>query len=71
MKNLISKILSAIIILIGIILLGMTPSILITSFIAIFTNATYEDCIVSGPFWIFSILGWICASVYVNDELKK
>ena len=71
MKNLISKILTAITILIGIFMLGITPAILVTSFIAIFTNATYEDCITTAPFWIITFLGWLCAAIYVNKELKK
>jgi len=66
MKTLLLKVLEAIIVLVSVFVLGILPSTLVSSFITLFTNATFIECVVTGPFWIVTVLGWITSSCYLN-----
>ena len=67
MKTFIKNILFAIIILLSVFILGIISPTIVSSFIVLTTKATFEECVQTGLFWFVSILGWLCASVYVND----
>ena len=71
MKTFITKILFALLKLISVFLLGIKPSKLVSSFIIIFTDSTYQDCITTGGFWIITLLGWLCATLYINHEITN
>ena len=71
MKILLNKTLFAITILLCIFILGITPCMIISTFIVIITDATFQDCIISVPFMLFSILGIIISSIYINEEITN
>lgn len=70
MKTIINKTFNALLVLIAIFLLGITPSILISIFVSIFTKITFQECVTYPPFWIANIFGWLIASIYIEHELK-
>lgn len=70
MKLLLNKTLFGIIIILCIFILGITPCMIISTLIVIFTDAIFQDCIVSIPFIIFSIIGMIGSSIYITEEIK-
>lgn len=71
MKTFIKKILYTLIILFSVFLLGIFIPLLISLFIFVFTEFSIVKCISSVPFWIFTILGWIISSFYVNGIVKE
>ena len=71
MKTLLSKVLFALLTLVSTIVLGLIVPILFSSFISMTTPATFAECVMSIPFWIFTVLGLICAGIYINDEIRK
>lgn len=71
MKNLFNKTTFAIAILLCIFILGILPSMIISTFIVIMTDATFQDCIISLPFILFSIAGVITSSMYINEEITN
>lgn len=71
MKTFINNILFALLILFAIFILGMTPSMLVSILISVTTDATFQDCVITVPFWIFTFIGWITSAVYVNEEVNK
>lgn len=70
MKNLFEKIGVAFIAVISIIVLGLLVPMLVSTFIVVTTRFTLEMCTTSVLFWIFTIFGWLIASIYVNDSIK-
>jgi hypothetical protein len=72
MKNLINKSLEAILILLIVFILGLFVPMLITTLVVIFTKTTYcEVFTTSVVFWIFTIIGWVIAAIFVNDEIDR
>ena len=71
MKILLNKTLFAITIQLYIFILGISPCMIISTFIVIITDATFQECITSVPFILFSILGIIISSIYINDEITN
>lgn len=71
MKNLVNRILHAIVILSSILCLGIFIPIIVSVFISILTPATFIDCTTSVPFWIVTIIGWFVATAYVNDIVTE
>ena len=69
MKNLIKTVFNSLLILISISILGISIPLIVSLFISILTPATFLDCSVSVPFWLFTVIGWIVSAVYVNDVL--
>jgi hypothetical protein len=67
MKNLIKTVFNSLLILISISILGISIPLIVSLFISILTPATFLDCSVSVPFWLFTVIGWITSAVYVND----
>lgn len=68
-KNLFEKIGVAFVALISIIVLGLLVPMLVSTFVVLTTRTTLEECVISVPFWIFTILGWLIACIYVNDAI--
>ena len=71
MKTFIDKILLTVIILLSVFTLGILLPIIISLFISITTVITFEECVLTGVFWIITLLGWGCASIYINDIYKQ
>lgn len=71
MKTLLKKLLYALLILFSIFILGIFIPMIISLFIVMTTPATLTNCIETAPFWIFTILGWIISSIYINEEITK
>lgn len=71
MKTLLNKTLFAIVILLCIFILGITSSIIVSTFITITTELRLQDCIISGPFVFFSIIGIIISAIYINEQIRK
>jgi hypothetical protein len=67
MKNLIKTVFNSLLILISISILGISIPLIVSLFISILTPATFLDCSVSVPFWLFTVIGWIISTVYVNE----
>ena len=71
MKNLFNKTTFAIAILLCVFILGISPSMIISTFIVIITDVTFQDCITTAPFVIFSGIGIIISSIYINEEITN
>lgn len=71
MKNLINKVFNTILILLSITILGIFIPLIVSFFISILTPATFADCTISIPFWLFTIIGWIISAAYVNDVITE
>lgn len=71
MKKTLNALITGILVLLSIFLLGIFIPILTSLLLIITSNTSTQDCITSLPFWLFTIVGWIIAAIYVNDELKK
>lgn len=71
MKNLFNKTVFAIVILLCTFILGISPCMIISTFIVIITDATFQDCIISVPFILFSVVGIIISSICINEEITN
>jgi hypothetical protein len=71
MINLINKFIEALLVLLSIFVLGIFIPLLISIIVTLTTNATVVDCITFPAFWIISFIGWIIATVYINDVVNK
>ena len=71
MKTLLNKSLFALVTLVCVFIIGITPVMTISIFISLTTDATLQDCIVNVPFSLFGIIGIIISAVYVNEEIVK
>lgn len=72
MKNLINKSLEAILILLIVFILGLFVPMLITTLVVTFTKTTYNEVFTSSVvFWIFTVIGWVCSAIFVNDEMTR
>ncbi len=67
MKNLIKTVFNSLLILISISILGISIPLIVSFFISILTPATFLECSVSVPFWLFTVIGWVISTVYVNE----
>jgi len=73
MKTLLKKVLEAVIVLLSIFILGLMLPMLTSLIFVIFSNTQFDECIHTGQFWLFTILGWIVAGCYIGhvyDENK-
>ena len=57
--------------LISLFFLGLLIPMLVSSFLVIFTECKYSECIQSIPFCLFTFIGWITSSYIFNDFLNK
>jgi|LakMenEpi03Aug12_release.lakeMendotaPanAssembly.Ray.scaffolds.fasta_scaffold52593_8 hypothetical protein len=71
MKHLLLKVLEGILIVLSIFVLGLLPSTFISAFLTITTDIEFMSCVMTGPFWFFSLLGWLFSSVYINEVVKQ
>lgn len=71
MKRLLNKVLEAIVVLLSIFILGLMLPMLTSLVLVIFSNTHFDECIHSGPFWIFTLIGWFIAGCYINDAIIK
>lgn len=69
MKRLLNKVLEAIVVLLSIFILGLLVPMLTSLLIVSLSNTHFDECIHSGPFWIFTLIGWIVAGCYINDTI--
>jgi hypothetical protein len=68
MRNTLNSSLNLMITILCTLILGILPSFIISSFVVILTNATYNDCATSGPFWVLTLFGWLMAGIYLSDN---
>lgn len=60
-----------IVIMLCIILSGIAVPFIISVIISgLSSSITLEDCTVSVPFWLFSVIGMICSMIYISEEIK-
>lgn len=71
MKTLLNKSLFALVTLICVFAIGITPVMTISLFISCTTEATLQDCITTVPFILFGIIGIIISAVFVNEEIIR
>jgi hypothetical protein len=71
MKTFIKNILFTLLILLSVFILGIILPTIVSSFIVLTTKTTFEECVQTGTFWFITLLGWLCALVYVNDLYKQ
>jgi hypothetical protein len=62
------KTLDAIITLTCIFVIGITPSLLISTAVSCLTDATMLECTTSSPFWMGFVVGVFISSIYLNTE---
>jgi len=71
MKTLLNKSLFALVTLVCVFIIGITPVMTMSLFISLTTDATLQDCIRTVPFGLFGIIGIIISAVYVNEEIVR
>ena len=71
MKRLFQKTFLAILTMICVFILGILPCMIVSLIIVITTNATMEECMATGPFILFTIIGTIMSCVYINKTVFK
>ena len=72
MKNVLNAFKNAVTIITIIFILGLFVPMLISTIVVIFTATTFESIISeSAIFWLFTLIGWLCSSVYINEALTK
>lgn len=72
MKLILEKTGEAMLILLSVLILGMFIPFVISSFIVIFSDYTYQQCVVENViFWIFTIICWVVSGIYINDVVTK
>ena len=71
MKKLLEQVGIAIIALTSIIVLGLLAPMLVSTFIVLTTSYTLEMCTTAVIFWIFTIIFWLTAGIYVNDAITN
>jgi hypothetical protein len=70
--HIIKKTGEAIVILLTVFFLGLLIPMLITTLCVIFVaDATYAEAMNSVPFWLFTIVGWVIAGCYINEQVNK
>ena len=68
MNKLTNKLVEALYVIVSIFAMGLAFPSLVSAFIALTTEAKFSDCVLSGPFWIITVLGWVASAIYVNDQ---
>ena len=69
MKKLLCAFLKAITIIIGVMIVGMSPSLILSAILSVFVNdVSFADCICCPLFWIVAGIGWILTAIYVSDK---
>jgi hypothetical protein len=71
MKRLFQKTLLAIVTMICVFILGILPCIIVSLIIVITTNTTMEECVVTGPFVLFTLIGTVISCVYIAETVFK
>ena len=71
MKTIIIKTLEGLLVLLSIFVLGIFVPLLISLFIIITTDTLLQECIQTAPFFLFTIIGWIVSSVYINEIINR
>lgn len=70
MERLITKVGEAVVILLSVLLLGAFVPFTIALFVYASTEATFAECTShSIVFWLFTIIGWIGAYSYINEDV--
>lgn len=72
MEKILFKTGEAVVVLLSILFLGNLIPTTVSMCIAICTKETFEGIITSSVvYWLFTIIGWIVAAIYINDEITK
>lgn len=71
MKTTLKTLLNGILILLSIFLLGIFFPILVSLLLIINTNISLEECIITNTFWIFTIVGWFVAAIFMVEQFIK
>lgn len=70
MERLITKVGEAAVILLSVLFLGAFVPFTIALFVYASTEATFAECTShSIVFWLFTIIGWVGASIYINEDV--
>lgn len=70
MKKFIKTVLFAVLILLSVLVLGFLVPTCISLFIVNTTETTMTECVQSVPFWLFTIIGSVTSSIYINEVVK-
>lgn len=69
LKNIWIKTLTVLSYILSVFIIGIFFPIIISLFVILFRNdITFADCIYTGPFWIVTLIGWVCGMVFINQE---
>jgi len=72
MKTFIINILFTFVIITSVLVLGIFIPLIISLFLSIISESvSFEGCVISVPFWFFTLIGCLTSSFYVNDLLKE
>jgi len=71
MKRLFQKTFLAIMTMLCVFILGILPCIIVSLIIVITTDTTMEECVATGPFVIFTIIGTFISCVYIAETVFK
>lgn len=71
MHKAITSAIKLIVIMLCIIISGIAVPFIVSVIISgLSSQATFEDCVSSVPFMIFSVIGTLCTMVYIYEEIK-
>lgn len=71
-NKLLLTLIKSLLILLSVFILGLFVPFMVSTFIVLTNDiVTYSDCVTIFPFWLFTLIGWIVASVYINEEVTK
>ena len=71
MKKFIKSILFALVILFSVFILSIFLPLIVSTFIAISTDITFQSCVTSGAFWFIAFVSLFVSSIFVNDIYNK
>lgn len=71
-NQLLLTLVKSLLMLLSVFILGLFTPFMVSTFIVLTNDiVTYSDCVTTFPFWLFTLIGWIVASVYINEEVTK
>lgn len=71
MKRLFQKTFLAIVTMICVFILGILPCTIVSLIIVITTDTSMEECVVTVPFVLFTIIGTMISCIYINEIVFK
>jgi len=68
---LINKVTDALVILTAIFILGIFVPIAFSILLTIFSDTTFNECTMSVPFWIFTVIGVVISACYISHLIEE